>query len=148
MPFQTLTELYFDNKVQVIPSGAISFFSYLDQLEQQINTPGLINLDDSDILTIIAGAERITIFGIEQTGEDKINKVCKKIRDSLPEELAKKAAGAFFHVIGDPEITLYDVNEVAETIFNYLNADAEIIFGAAVDQAADGSIKVLLLLAE
>ncbi len=148
MPFKKLTELYFDNKVKVVPFGAMSFFSYLGQLEHLLTTPGLIDLNETDILNTINGAKSLTLFGIEQTGEDKIEKINKCLLDSLLESLSSKVSGAFFHVIGGPEMTLSDVNSVAETIYNFLDPDAGIVFGTAVDREKPDSIKILLLLVE
>ena len=62
MPFKLLTDLYFDNKVQIIPSGAMSFFGYLYKLENIIKTPGLINLEEADLQTILFGAIFLVIL--------------------------------------------------------------------------------------
>ena len=66
-----LTDLYFNNRVQ-IPSGTISYFGFLDKLEQLIKTPGLIDLDEADLQTTIFGTTKITIVAIETKGRESI----------------------------------------------------------------------------
>ncbi|MCX5750094.1 MAG: hypothetical protein NT099_00220 [Candidatus Saganbacteria bacterium] len=148
MPFKLLTDLYFDNKVQVIPSGAMSFFGYLYKLENIIKTPGLINLEEADLQTIVFGAKKITIINLESKGKDKGTQIGNKLKQLIPEARIQKGVGAIFHVIGNSSLTLYEVNDVAEGVYTFLNDDANIIFGATIDEKLKDTVQLLLLLAE
>ncbi|OGB89322.1 hypothetical protein A2625_04055 [candidate division WOR-1 bacterium RIFCSPHIGHO2_01_FULL_53_15] len=142
MPFKTLTDLYFDNKIQVIPPRALTFFGYLNELEKTLKTPGLIDLDEADLMTILFGASRAAIVVIESP----LKEITGKLRRTLRQVKAKKADGAIFHVIGDENMTLSDVNDVAETIYTVLNDKANIIFGAAIDEEMKRTVRVLIIL--
>ena len=148
MPFKLLTDLYFDNKVHVIPSGAISFFGYLYELENIVKTPGLINLEETDLQTILFGAKKITIIDLEAKGKDKGAQIGDKLKSLIPEAKIQNGVGAIFHVIGDSSLTLYEVNDVAEGVYTFLNDDAKVIFGVTIDKKLKDSIRLLLLLAE
>ena len=46
----------------------------------------------------------------------------------------KKATNVLFNITGSPDLTLYEVNEVANYIFNVIASDANIVFGALIDE--------------
>ena len=145
MPFKTLTNLYFDNKVQVLPVGAISFFGFLDKLDYIIKTPGLIDIEGKDIISLIHGAKKITLVALNGKGSSQIS---KKLAKLLSAKNTKKAFGALFYVVGDGDLKLFDVNEIAESVYPLLDKKAEVIFGASVDNGLNGLIRLLLLLVE
>ena len=146
MPLKTLIDLYFDNKVQILPAGKISFFNYLHELELLLTTPGLINIDEADLKTVVFGAKEITIIAINESGEDKARQICRKLTEFADAKTTCNASGTFFHIIGDPNTTLYDVNAITESIFPLLNEKANIIFGSTIDEKLDNTIKLLLVL--
>jgi len=144
MPFKTLVNLYFDNKITLFPPGALTFFGYLNELEQLLNTPGLINLDEADLVTVLSGASKATIIKIDSP----LKKITKELTCWLRQVKAKNADSTIFHVIGDEDMALSDINDIAEIIYHTLKSDAEIIFGATVDEGMKGAVRVLIALVE
>lgn len=112
MLLKILTELYFDNRVQVIPPGAISFFGYLAELEKRLKEPGLMELKEINIVSIVADAEKVTILALEKERDDQLGLIIKDLEKQLPGDMGKRYKSAFFHIIGDQEMTLFEVNEV------------------------------------
>jgi cell division protein FtsZ len=146
MPFKILTDLYFSNQVKTIPLGAVGFFECLGEIERLINSPGLIKLDQVDVLTVVKGAKEAAIVKIEAGGGNKTGAIEKELAKLIPEDSAKMFTGAIFFVIGGEDLTLADVKAVAESIYQMLSTDATIIFGATIDEEANDYIKLMMIL--
>lgn len=145
MPFKTLIDQYFDNKVRTIPSGAGNFFGYLDELEYITSNANVIGLKESDLQAILSGAEKITIIAIKTARVDRIN---KRLKWALSSENGEKRRGAFFYVLGNAHFTLNDVNDTAEAVYPFLKKDAAIIFGAAADNEENTLIRLFAVMTE
>jgi cell division protein FtsZ len=146
VPFKILTDLYFNNKVKTLPPGSIGFFGCLDEIDMLINTPGLIQLERADVMTVVHAAEEATIVKVERRGENRIREIISNLKKFIPKDSAKLYSGAIFYVLGSDDMTLYDVNEIAETLYNSLDHNADIIFGATIDEKEYMMVKVVLIL--
>ncbi len=100
-----------------------------------INVHGLINLDFADIRTVMF-EKGIAIMGIgEADGENKIVRAAEKaISSPLLDNISMNGATSIIiNVTGDSNLSLLEVNEASHFITEHAHPDAEIIFGAVVD---------------
>ncbi|MEE8638057.1 MAG: cell division protein FtsZ, partial [Candidatus Margulisiibacteriota bacterium] len=67
------------------------------------------------------------------------------IQSPLLEETITGAKGVIFNVTGGSDLTLYEVNEAAEVIYNAVDPDANIIFGAVIDEKLQGDVVVTVI---
>ena len=144
--YKRLTNLYFSNKVKVAPAGAITFFGYLDKMEQILSMPNLIKLNEDDVMKVIRGAVKINIVEMRGTGTNKITNICRQIRYFLSKKPCRNIKGAFFHIIGDGDLTLYDVKRISDVFFRSTHGNENVIFGASVDASLENEVKLLLVL--
>ena len=64
---------------------------------------------------------------------------------SLLETSIDGASGVIFNVTGGPDLTLYEVNEAAEVIYAVASPEANIIFGAVIDERVQGEIRITVI---
>jgi len=111
-----------------------------------ITTPGLINLDFADIKTIMSNAGSALMGVGEASGEDKAQKaVMDAIESPLVEVTIDGARGVLINITGGPDLTMAEIEEAARTITQHAAPDANIIFGANIDQNLTDSIKVSVI---
>ena len=101
-----------------------------------ITIPGLINLDFADVRTIMTDAGS-ALMGIGQAGgENRAAEAAKQaIASPLLEESVEGATGILLNITGGRDLGLFEVNEAAEIVQSAADADANIIFGAVIDEA-------------
>ncbi len=111
-----------------------------------ITVPGLINLDFADIRTIMANAGS-ALMGIGvASGENRGAEAAKAaISSPLLEASIEGAQGVLLNISGPSDIGLYEVNEAAEIIANAAHPDANIIFGAVIDDACGDEVRVTVI---
>ncbi|MGI6085670.1 MAG: cell division protein FtsZ [Acetivibrionales bacterium] len=99
-----------------------------------IAVPGLINLDFADVKTIMLDTG-IAHMGIGKgTGENKAEEAAKQaISSPLLETSIEGARGVLLNITGGPDLSLQEVNLAAELIQGSADPDANIIFGAVID---------------
>ena len=131
-------------------------FSFADDVLRQgiqgisdlITQPGLINLDFADIKTIMTDAGSAMMGIGEGSGEHRAADAAQKaIASPLLETTIEGARGVVFNITGGMDLSMYEVNEAAEMISRAVDADAQIIFGAAIDPALQGKVRVTVLAA-
>ncbi|MFA6169213.1 MAG: cell division protein FtsZ [Candidatus Margulisiibacteriota bacterium] len=111
-----------------------------------ITVPGLINLDFADVRTIMFEAGSAMMGIGNGTGENRAVEAAEKaIASPLLEETITGAKGIIFNVTGGSDLTLYEVNEAAEVIYNAGDPDANIIFGATIDEKLQGEVIVTVI---
>jgi cell division protein FtsZ len=71
----------------------------------------------------------------------------KAIASPLLETTIEGARGVIFNITGGPDMGMYEVNEAAEMISRAVDPDAQIIFGASIDPAMTGKVRVTVLAA-
>src|SRR5919106_2816653 len=101
-----------------------------------ITIPGLINLDFADVRTIMEDAGS-ALMGIgTSNGESRAAEAARNaISSPLLEESVDGAQGIIFNITGGRDLGLFEVNEAAEVVHNAADPNANIIFGAVIDEA-------------
>jgi cell division protein FtsZ len=111
-----------------------------------ITVPGLINVDFADVKAImnLAGS---AIMGIGRgSGEGRAVEAAQMaINSPLLETSIEGASGVIFNVTGGPDLTLHEVNEAAEIIYQAVDKDANIIFGSVIDERIQGEIQITVI---
>jgi len=111
-----------------------------------ITIPGLINLDFADVRTIMQDAGS-ALMGIGlASGENRAPEAAKAaISSPLLEASIEGAQGVLLNISGGTDLGLFEVNEAAEVVANAAHPDANIIFGAVVDQGLEDNVKVTVI---
>ncbi len=145
-----------DKLLQVIDkrTSIIDAFKVADDVLRQgvkgisdlIVVPGLINLDFADVRTIMFDAGS-AMMGIGTASGDNraIEAAEQAISSPLLEETITGAKGVIMSVTGGSDLTLYEVNEAAQVIYNAVDPDANIIFGAVIDEKMQGDIMITVI---
>src|SRR5438876_4921977 len=111
-----------------------------------ITIPGLINLDFADVRTIMTDAGS-ALMGIGQAGgENRASEAAKlAISSPLLEESVEGATGVLLNITGGRDLGLFEVNDAAEIIQNAADANANIIFGAVIDESMADDVRVTVI---
>jgi len=111
-----------------------------------ITIRGLINLDFADVKAVMANAGSALMAIGYGTGEKRmIDAAQAAISSPLLEISIDGAKGVLFNVTGGPELTMWEVNEAAEIIARAADPDANIIFGAVIDENMRDEVKITLI---
>jgi cell division protein FtsZ len=113
-----------------------------------ITTPGLINVDFADVKTVMADAGS-AVMGIgASTGENRASQAADKaISSPLLETSMEGARGVLLSIAGPEDMTLHEISTAASIIAEHCDTDANIIFGAVVDDAMGNEMKVTVIAA-
>jgi cell division protein FtsZ len=112
-----------------------------------ITIPGLINLDFADVRTIMEDAGS-ALMGIgTSNGESRAAEAARNaISSPLLEESVDGAQGIIFNITGGRDLGLFEVNEAAEVVHDAADPNANIIFGAVIDeQAGTDDVRVTVI---
>ena len=111
-----------------------------------ITMPGLINVDFADVRTIMTDAGS-ALMGIGTgVGENRAQAAARTaIASPLLEISMDGARGVLFNITGGPDITMSEVDEAAKIIANAADPDANIIFGATVDDSMHDQIRITVI---
>ncbi len=148
IPNQRLLEIA-DEELSILDAFKMSD-SVLTQGVQGISDlivlPGLINVDFADVKTIMANAGS-ALMGIGiGTGENRAVTAAKDaISSPLLDVSIEGATGILFNVIGGKNLTMQEVNQAAEVIRGSASPEANIIFGAAIDEALNDQVKITVI---
>ncbi|MFA0815652.1 MAG: cell division protein FtsZ [Anaerofustis sp.] len=111
-----------------------------------IATPGLINLDFSDVKTIVKDAGMAHMGMGFGSGSDKAVDAAKQaIESPLLETSIDGATGVLINIMGGEQLTLFEIEKIAEIVRQEAHPDANIIFGACIDPNLDDEIKVTVI---
>jgi len=123
-------------------------FQGIDGITSLITTPGLINLDFADVKSVMTAAGS-ALMGIGHgSGEDRAEEAAKAaISSPLLESSIEGARGLLLSISGPTDLTLHEVNRAADTITRVAHPDANIIFGAVVDDALGEEVRVTVIAA-
>ena len=111
-----------------------------------ITVPGLINVDFADVKTIMSSAGS-SLLGIGTgVGENRAQTAARAaIASPLLDISIEGARGILFNITGGPDLTMAEVNEAAQLISQTADADANIIFGASIDENMVDQIKIVVI---
>jgi cell division protein FtsZ len=120
----------------------------VDGITSLITTPGLINLDFADVKAVMTGAGS-ALMGIGHgAGDDRAEEAAKAaISSPLLESSIDGAKGVLLSIAGPTDLTLHEVNAAADAITRVAHPDANIIFGAVVDDALGEEVRVTVVAA-
>jgi len=111
-----------------------------------IAVPGLINLDFADVKTIMSNTGT-ALMGIGSAkGENRAAEAAKiAISSPLLETSIEGAKGVLLNITGGPDLGLFEVNEAAEIISQAADPEANIIFGAVIDENLEDEVRVTVI---
>src|SRR5512136_369323 len=119
-------------------------------LTEIITKPGLVNLDYSDIMTVM-NEGGVAFVGIgeseESDAEDRIGSAIEEALNSplLGEIDLKEAKGALIRVVGGPDMTVSEAQKAAEIVSQRIAKHARLIWGCSIDPALESTAKILLI---
>lgn len=111
-----------------------------------IAVPNLINLDFADVKTIMED-KGIAHMGIGMaTGDNRATDAAKQaIKSPLLETSIEGAKSVLLNITGGPDLGIFEVNEAADLIRSSVDKDANIIFGAGIDENLKEEIKITVI---
>jgi cell division protein FtsZ len=111
-----------------------------------IAVPGLVNLDFADVRTIMK-EQGLAHMGIGRgSGDNRAVEAAKQaIQSPLLETSIDGARGVLLNITGGANLGLFEVNEAAELIAEATDPDANIIFGAVIDEALEDEIRIIVI---
>lgn len=117
-------------------------------ITELITTPGLINVDFADVKTVMSDAGS-AVMGIGiSSGDNRAHQAAEKaISSPLLESSMEGARGVLLSIAGPRDMTLHEVNEAATLIADHSDADANIIFGAVLDETLGDEMRVTVIAA-
>ncbi len=145
-----------DRLLQMIDrkTSLMDAFSIVDHVLQQgvqgisdlITVHGLINLDFADVKAIMADAGT-ALMGIGSArGENRATEAAKQAIDSpLLDTNIDGARGVLFNITGGRNMTMHEVDEAAKIITEAVSPDANIIFGAVLDDDLEDDVKITVV---
>jgi len=111
-----------------------------------VTLPGLINLDFADVRTVMSDAGTALLgigFG---TGDDRaVDAAMAAVSSPLLETSVEGARSILLSITGGPSLSLWEVNEAAKAVSGAAHPDANIIFGAMVDETLDDQVWVTVV---
>ncbi|MFB4316259.1 cell division protein FtsZ [Actinomadura sp. 21ATH] len=113
-----------------------------------ITTPGLINLDFADVKSVMSGAGS-ALMGIGSARGDDRSVAAAEMAISSPllEASIEGAHGVLLSISGGSDLGLFEINEAAQLVSNAAAPDANIIFGAVIDDALGDEVRVTVIAA-
>jgi cell division protein FtsZ len=152
----TLITIPNDRLLQVVEkrTSMLEAFKIADDVLRQgvqgisdlIAVPGLVNLDFADVRTIMR-AKGLAHMGIGKgSGDNRGTDAAKQaIQSPLLETSIEGATGVLLNITGGPSLGLFEINEAAELVAEAADPDANIIFGAVIDEALEDEIRIIVI---
>ena len=112
-----------------------------------ITIPGLVNVDFADVRAVMADAGS-ALMGIGVgSGKSRAREAAMQAISSplLEASSIEGARGVVLNITGGTDMTLHEVNAAAETIYEVVDPNANIIFGAVIDERLQGEIKITVI---
>lgn len=112
-----------------------------------ITVPGLINLDFADVKTVMHGMGMALMGTGSAGGENRAVDAAKKAISSrlLEDTSIQGARGVLINITGGPDLLLHEVSEASGIIHDAADSEANIIFGAVLDETMKGQIKITVI---
>ncbi|MDP6559057.1 MAG: cell division protein FtsZ [Candidatus Binatia bacterium] len=112
-----------------------------------IVTPGLINLDFADVRTVMAEMGFALMGASSASGENRALEAAQKaISSPLLEDISISGArGILINITGSSDLSLHEVNEAATMIQEEAHEEANIIFGAVIDETEKDEIRITVI---
>ena len=129
-------------------------FRYADDVLRQgvqgisdiITIPGLVNVDFADVRAVMADAGSALMgIGIGSGKSRSREAAIQAISSPLLECSIEGARGVVFNITGGSDLTLHEVNAAAEAIYEVVDPNANIIFGAVIDDRLEGEVRITVI---
>lgn len=118
----------------------------VEGISEIITTPGLINVDFADVRTIMKDAGSALLGIGTGVGENRAQMAARaSISSPLLELSIEGAKGVLFNIAGGPDMTMAEVDEAARIISETADADANIIFGATVNDKLSDQMRITVV---
>jgi len=152
----TLIVIENDRLLQVVEkrTSIVDAFNVADDVLRQgvqgitdlITIPGLVNLDFADVRTIMSEAGS-ALMGIgTASGENRATEAARAaVSSPLLESSIEGATGILLNVTGGPDIGLFEVNEAAQVVTSAADQNANVIFGAVINETQRDEIRVTVI---
>src|SRR6266487_2876635 len=152
----TLIVIENDRLLQVVEkrTSIVEAFRMADDILRQgvqgitdlITVPGLVNLDFADVRTIMRDAGS-ALMGIgAASGENRAAEAARSaVSSPLLEASIEGATGILLNVTGGSDIGLFEVNEAAEVVTSAADQNANVIFGAVIDESLADEVRVTVI---
>jgi cell division protein FtsZ len=152
----TLIVIENDRLLQVVEkeTSIVDAFRLADDVLRQgvqgitdlITIPGLVNLDFADVRTIMRDAGS-ALMGIGAgSGENRAAEAARTaVSSPLLEASIEGATGILLNITGGPDMGLFEVNEAAEVVTSAADQQANVIFGAVIDQGLRDEVRVTVI---
>jgi len=152
----TLIVIENDRLLQVVEkrTSILDAFTMADDVLRQgvqgitdlITIPGLVNLDFADVRTIMREAGS-ALMGIgSASGENRATESARAaVSSPLLESSLEGATGILLNVTGGPDIGLFEVNEAAQVVTSAADQNANVIFGAVIDESLRDEVRVTVI---
>jgi len=153
---ETLIVIENDRLLQVVEkqTSVVDAFRQADDVLRQgvqgitdlITVPGLVNLDFADVRTIMKEAGS-ALMGIGTArGDNRAAEAARAaVSSPLLESSIEGATGILLNITGGPDVGLFEVNEAAEVVTSAADVNANVIFGAVIDDAMGEDIRVTVI---
>ncbi|MDE1855215.1 MAG: cell division protein FtsZ [Candidatus Micrarchaeota archaeon] len=113
-------------------------------ITETITQPSLINLDFADVRTIMsAGGLAMISVGMGQGSNKVDDSVNSTLKNKLLDVDYSKASGVLLHIIGGPDLTLGEANEIATKLTDRVATNANVTWGARLDQDYMGKVEII-----
>ena len=152
----TLIVIENDRLLQVVEkqTSIVDAFRMADDILRQgvqgitdlITVPGLVNLDFADVRAIMSDAGS-ALMGIgAASGENRAAEAAQTaVSSPLLESSIEGATGVLLNISGPPDMGLFEVNEAAEVVTGAADQNANVIFGAVIDEALKDEVRVTVI---
>ena len=111
-----------------------------------ITIPGLVNVDFADVRAVMADAGSALMgIGIGSGKSRAREAAMTAISSPLLESSIDGARGVVFNITGGTDLTLHEVNAAAEIIYEAVDPNANIIFGAVIDDRLQGEVRITVI---
>ena len=152
----TLIVIPNDRLLQICDDGAsvVEAFQAADDVLRQgiqgiselITVPGMVNLDFADVRKIMSDAgPALMAIGIGHGQQRATEAARQAIASPLLEVDITGATGVLFNVTGPEDFTLRELDQAARTIAEVVDPEAEIIFGAAIDEGLTDEVRITVV---
>lgn len=151
----TVIVLSNDGLVKLVPNQPIEqALNVMDHLiadtikgiSESITQPSLINIDYADVKAIAELGGVGTLLVGEAKGRDKAQKVVESLLSNpLMNIDIKGGKGCLLHIIGGPDLTLEEANDIAEEFTRELDPNANVIWGARIRKGFDDRVRVMAI---
>ncbi|MGI5874022.1 MAG: cell division protein FtsZ [Bacillota bacterium] len=118
----------------------------IQSITDLISTPALINLDFNDVKSVMKDAGSALMgIGVAKGENRAVEAATQAISSPLLESSIEGAQGVILNITGCNNLSLFEVNEAAKIVEAAADKEANIIFGAAIDEALDDEVRVIVI---